>query len=124
MPRERGANRFLRALQRLAASNDELESADLRDVATKAGATPIGQCADRDFVRFRGTIAVVTVNPRGDNSWLEAEIKDGSGVVTLIWMGRHEIPGIDAGRQVWVEGRVSCADGRRSIYNPRYELLS
>ena len=43
--------------------------------------------------------------------------------MTLIWMGRREIPGVVAGREMLVEGRISVADGLRRIYNPRYELL-
>ncbi|HEY5846030.1 MAG TPA: DNA-binding protein, partial [Microlunatus sp.] len=39
------------------------------------------------------------------------------------WLGRRQIPGIDAGRSINVWGRISCHDGRRLIYNPKYELL-
>ena len=54
---------------------------------------------------------------------LEVELRDGSGGVTLVWLGRRQIPGIDAGRTLKVQGRISCHEGRRLVYNPRYELL-
>ena len=55
---------------------------------------------------------------------LEVELRDGSGAVTLVWLGRRQIPGIDPGRSLKVSGRISCHEGRRLIYNPRYELLA
>jgi hypothetical protein len=53
---------------------------------------------------------------------LEAELYDGSGTVTLIWLGRRRIRGIDPGRSVVVHGRLTKQDGRPTIYNPAYEL--
>lgn len=123
LPAAKPSSRFTRALRRMTASNAELESQELLNVATKAGATPIGTCHDRQRVRIRGTITVVTVNPRSEHKWLEASVKDGSGVVTCVWMGRRTLPGIEAGRALIVEGIISCVEGRRTIYNPRYELL-
>ena len=55
--------------------------------------------------------------------WLEAELSDGTGTISLIFMGRHQIPGIEAGRQLVVEGRISDVDGERRIYNPWYQLI-
>ena len=43
--------------------------------------------------------------------------------MTLVWLGRRQIPGIDPGRTIKVCGRISCQEGRRLLYNPRYELL-
>jgi hypothetical protein len=43
--------------------------------------------------------------------------------VTLVWLGRRQIPGIDCGRTLKVWGRISCHEGRRLVYNPRYELM-
>jgi hypothetical protein len=116
-------NLLQRALHRLASSNEELESEELQKVARDEGATPILNCEDRQVVRLSGTIASVTIHPRGGHPALEVELNDGSAGVTLVWLGRRQIPGIDAGRSINVWGRVSCHDGRRLIYNPKYELL-
>ncbi len=83
----------------------------------------ISEAQDRTCVRLRGTIGALTVRPRGRTPWLEAELSDGSGRVTLVWMGRLDIPGIDVGRELSVEGRIAAVDGERRIYNPRYQLL-
>lgn len=104
-------------------SNDELASADLHRRAEDIGADAIADCVDRTRVTLRGTIEVLTVRPREDTPWLEAELSDGTGRVRLVWMGRHEIPGIEAGRELIVRGRISVADGVRRLYNPAYELL-
>lgn len=88
----------------------------------RTAAVPIKQCKDRDVVELTGTIAAVAVNPRSGHPALEAELRDGSGAVTLIWLGRRQIAGIEAGRSVWVSGRICSGEDGRVIYNPRYEL--
>lgn len=117
-------NPILRALSRLAASNADLESEERQKVVETAGATRISETSDRQSVTLRGTIKVLTMKPRSGTPWLEAEFADGSGEVTLIWMGRREIPGINAGRELTVTGRLSDVDGQRRMYNPRYELIA
>lgn len=113
---------FKEWMARLGRSNAEIQSEDRRRQAEASGADTIEQCQDRAKVRLRGTLEVVTLRSRRTTPWLEAELSDGTGVVTLIWMGRHEIPGINAGATVEVEGRISDVDGERRIYNPRYVL--
>ena len=77
---------------------------------------------DRPQVSVFGQLKTVSLAPRAGTPTLEAALYDGSGVVTLIWLGRRQIPGIKPGAALTAEGRVSCHDGRRIIYNPRYEL--
>jgi hypothetical protein len=64
----------------------------------------------------------VTLRPRGGVPALEAELYDGSGVITLVWLGRRRIAGIEPGRCLRVEGRVGLHAGQRIMFNPRYEL--
>jgi hypothetical protein len=42
--------------------------------------------------------------------------------VTLIWLGRRRIRGIEPGRSLVARGRLTRQDGRPTIYNPSYEL--
>ena len=116
-------NMLQRALRRLASSNAELESEELQRNVREEGATPILECEDRQRVQLTGTVSAVTINPRAGHPALEVELRDGSGVVTLVWLGRRQIPGIDCGRTLKVWGRISCHEGRRLVYNPRYELM-
>ncbi|MFT4294600.1 MAG: OB-fold nucleic acid binding domain-containing protein [Micropruina sp.] len=116
-------NPISRALRWLGRSSEELDSEQAVRVAHGSGAQTIGDCADRQLATLRGRVAVLTLRPRSGTPWLEAELDDGSGSITLIWMGRREIPGVVAGRELKVTGRVSWVDGRRRMYNPHYELL-
>ena len=116
--------RLARALRRLASSNAELESEELQQQVRDAGAVPIQTCEDRQQVALTGTVATVTITPRGGHPALEVELRDGSGAVTVLWLGRRQIPGIDPGRTIKVWGRISCHEGKRLVYNPRYELLN
>jgi RecG-like helicase len=117
------SNLLQRALQRLASSNAELESEELQKNVRDVGAVPIRSCEDRQVVSLTGAVATVTIHPRGGHPALEVELRDGSGAVTLVWLGRRQIPGIDPGRSLMVSGRISCHEGRRVMYNPKYELL-
>ena len=53
---------------------------------------------------------------------LEAELFDGTEGVTLIWLGRRRIPGIEPGRTMRVRGRLAVREGRKVLYNPYYEI--
>jgi hypothetical protein len=39
-----------------------------------------------------------------------------------VWLGRREIAGIAPGRRLRIDGLVCLVDGRRTVFNPRYEL--
>ncbi len=112
-----------KALRKLAQSNSELESEDLQKAVEHEGAVPIRNCEDRQLVDLTGTVSTLTIAPRAGHPALEVELRDGSGAVTLVWLGRRQIPGIDPGQMIKVSGRISCQDGRRLMYNPKYELL-
>ena len=116
-------NMLQRALRRMTSSNAELESEELQRNVREEGSVPIQDCEDRQRVQLTGTVSTVTINPRAGHPALEVELRDGSGAVTLVWLGRRQIPGIDCGRTIKVWGRISCHDSRRLIYNPRYELM-
>ncbi len=116
-------NMLQRALRRMTSSNAELESEELQRNVREEGSVPIQNCQDRQRVQLTGTVSTVTITPRAGHPALEVELRDGSGAVTLVWLGRRQIPGIDCGRTLKVWGRISCHDGRRLVYNPRYELM-
>jgi hypothetical protein len=118
-PEASGLRRFLR---RLTSSKEELDAEELQKDTGAEGATPIAQCGERRRAQVAGTLRTVTLRPRGGAPALEAELYDGSDVVNLVWLGRRRIPGIEPGRRLRAEGLVSLQDGRKVIFNPRYEL--
>lgn len=105
------------------ANNTDAHARDLRATYVEGEGVCIADAPDREMVRLRGTLRVVTLRPRGGVPALEAELFDGSGVVTLVWLGRRQISGITAGRSMQVDGRIGVQDGVRVIYNPRYSLI-
>jgi hypothetical protein len=48
---------------------------------------------------------------------------DETGGVTLQFLGRRNIAGLDVGAQLRAEGMVGEKDGLLTILNPSYELL-
>jgi hypothetical protein len=106
------------------ANPDDGYARDMRATHVGSGDACIADAPDRELVTLRGTIRTVTVRPRGGVPALEAELYDGSGVLTIVWLGRRRIAGIDPGRSLKVSARIGGHDGHRIIYNPRYELLA
>jgi hypothetical protein len=115
-------SRLRRSLSRWADSG-EAHARDLRAAHSTAGDVPIAEAPDRERVSLRGTIKTVTLRPRGGVPALEAELEDGSGVITIVWLGRRRIAGIGPGRAIRVQGRIGSATGHRVLFNPRYELI-
>lgn len=122
-----GAGRagLLGKVRRLFSSEEELEAEELQERTEQLGATPVKECADRRRAVVAGTVRTVTLQPRAGAPALEAELYDGSDAVTLVWLGRRKIQGIEPGRRLRVEGLVSTSpDGGRIMYNPKYELIA
>ena len=121
---ERPAGGRLRsALRRLTSSDAELEAEDLRNECTRLGGTTVCDLPDRAPAVVVGTIRTTTLRPRAGAPALVAEVYDGTGALTVVWLGRRSISGIEAGRRIRVYGRVAQRDGRPVVFNPRYELL-
>ena len=111
-----------RTLQRLAADEHAIDAEELRADAVSAGCEPVSTCRKGELVAVTGRLKSVVYTPRETVPTLEAELFDGSGSVTLVWLGRRRIPGIEPGRTVSARGRFANFDGKRVIYNPWYEL--
>jgi RecG-like helicase len=118
-----GDSKLRRAVRRFASNEDELEADDLQEQAASGGATALKACSDRKRVTVMGTVKSLTLRPRAGTPTLEVELYDGSGTVTLIWLGRRELAGLTPGRKLRVSGRITTSDDRRVIFNPRYELV-
>jgi hypothetical protein len=119
-PREGGPLR--RALHRLTRDRSELVDEDLQKDLADTGATAVQRCPKGGRVRVAGSLRSVTLRPQAGLPTLEAELYDGTGSVTLIWLGRRRIAGVTCGRSLVAHGRIVDLDGRRVIYNPAYEL--
>ena len=108
-------------MRRLLLSHEELEASELREEAQVAGAQSLRSAPPRSKVTLRGTVSSVTTDSK--HGWLEAELNDGSGTVSLVWMGRSRIECLIPGRKLQVSGRLADEDGHMVIYNPEFELV-
>jgi hypothetical protein len=114
--------RWRRLVRRLTSDLNELDADDLCRRADESGATRAADCACGEEVTVLGRLRSVELCPRDAVATLEAELYDGTEGVTLVWLGRRRIPGIEPGRSVRARGRIAVRDGRKVLYNPYYEL--
>ena len=114
-------SRLRQALSRWADSS-EANQRELRQSHTSAEALAIADAPEREHVVVNGVLRTVTLRPRGGVPALEAELDDGSGVITVLWLGRRRITGVDPGRSVTVAGCIGRQGGVPIMFNPRYEL--
>ncbi|MFR9804580.1 OB-fold nucleic acid binding domain-containing protein [Pseudonocardia sp. RS010] len=114
---------FRRMLRKLTSDVDVLDADDLTEDSERSGAQRASECACGQEVTMLGRLRSVEFCAEDDTSaQLQAELFDGTEGVTLVWMGRRRIPGIEPGRTMRVRGRISVRDGRKVLYNPYYEI--
>jgi amino acid transporter len=85
--------------------------------------TPIGQIVWRKRAQVQGRVTSIRIAPSGAAPVLEVEIWDETGGVSLQFLGRREIAGLEVGSQLRAEGMVGEEEGSMVILNPSYELL-
>ena len=85
--------------------------------------TPIGKIEWRKRAQVQGRVTSIKSAPRGAAPTLEVEIWDETGGVSLHFLGRRAIAGLEVGSQLRAEGMVGEEEGSMVILNPSYELL-
>ena len=111
-------------MRAITASTQEMAAAELRERSETTGATSVIKCCTGEMVTVTGVLASVTLRPKQSLKVLEADLFDGTGTLTLMWLGRRDITGITPGRSVTVTGRIVEEHGRLAMYNPRYSLIA
>ncbi|GLZ54590.1 OB-fold nucleic acid binding domain-containing protein [Actinomycetospora sp. NBRC 106378] len=112
-----------RMVKKLTSDVSDLDAEDLSAEAERSGCQKASECSGTgEAITVKGRLRSVEICPRDSVATLEAELFDGTDGVTLVWMGRRRIPGIEPGRTLRASGRVAVRDGRKVIYNPYYEL--
>jgi len=85
--------------------------------------TPIGEIQWRKRAQVQGRVTSIKSAPRGSAPYLQVEVWDLTGGVTLQFLGRRDIAGLEVGSQIRAEGMVGEEEGSLTILNPSYELL-
>lgn len=107
----------------LTKSQREHEADELREDASRIGATPIDDVDDRQIVDVCGSVRAVTLPPKTSVPMLVVELYDGSRALNLVWLGRRSIGGIAPGTFLKAHGRVTHVRGIPTIYNPTYAIV-
>jgi amino acid transporter len=85
--------------------------------------TPIGKIEWRKRAHVQGRVTSIATAPRGTAPTLQVEVWDETGGVTLNFLGRREIAGLEVGMEIRAEGMVGEDEGSLVILNPSYELV-
>jgi amino acid transporter len=89
------------------------------------GTQPIAALRWRTRATVAGKVKSIRVRPLGDGPTVECVLVDGSGEgITLVFLGRQSIAGVQNGTLLKAEGMVGKHRGKLAIINPVYELLS
>lgn len=104
-------------------TRQQREAREIIDEVAGLDAQSIDACPGGCPVTLAGVLRSIARRPSGAVPALEAELYDGTAVLDVVWLGRREIPGIEAGRHIVLHGRVTGVPGRRRMFNPRYTLL-
>jgi RecG-like helicase len=114
---------FRRFFSRLAESDEQRYAEEIEGwCSTIPGTIRIRDATARTRVKLAGVVRRITVRPLEGNESLEALLDDGTGEVTVVWMGRRSIPGLNLGTRLIVEGLLAEQRGERRIVNPRFEF--
>jgi amino acid transporter len=85
--------------------------------------TPIEKVEWRKRSMVHGRVTSISTAPRGSAPMLQVEVWDATGGITLNFLGRREIAGLEVGMEMRAEGMVGEEEGQLTILNPSYELL-
>lgn len=114
-----------RFFHRMAESDEQRYAEEIEAWASQIpGSVRIRDVVPRSRVKLAGVVRRITVRPLEGHESLEALIYDGTGDVTLVWMGRRSIPGLNLGTRLVVEGLVVEQRSKRRVVNPSFEFSS
>ena len=84
---------------------------------------PINRATWRRRAHVRGKVTAIRTAPSGANPRVEIEVWDETGGITLQFIGRREVIGLEVGSTLCAEGMVAEDSGALTILNPSYEIV-
>jgi amino acid transporter len=91
---------------------------------TANGVTAIAALGAGRKASIEGRVKTVSIRPVEDNCVFETTVADGTGSLTAMFYGRTNIPGVEPGARLRLDGKVSMREGGPAMINPAYELLA
>ena len=115
-------------MQILTRSRSRKEHAPRPDLAASVssdfGCIPIADVAWRASVCVQGRVRSLRIQPWADVASLECTLVDGSGGITVVFLGRRHIAGVQPGTVMRVEGMAGSHHNKLAIMNPDYALIA
>ncbi|HMK12860.1 MAG TPA: OB-fold nucleic acid binding domain-containing protein, partial [Acidimicrobiales bacterium] len=106
------------------AASEHAKPADDATIPTAPGSIAIVNAPSHQRVAVTGRLVAVRVQPWGGAQTLEATLRDATGDLTLVFLGRRQIGGIVPGTILTATGVIGVHRNRAAMLNPDYELLS
>ena len=88
------------------------------------GTVPISEARWRRRVSIAGRVRSLRVAPQHDAPTLELILVDGTGAISVVFLGRRGLAGVDVGTRMAVSGTVGIHKNRLALMNPSYQLLT
>jgi hypothetical protein len=87
------------------------------------GSTSIIDATWRSRVTIAGRVRSIRVAPLHDAPTLELVLVDATGAISVVFLGRRSLAGVDVGSKMLVDGTVGVHKARLALLNPSYQLL-
>ena len=84
---------------------------------------PIAAAQWRHRAHVKGNVTSIRTAPANATPHVDIEIWDETGGITLQFIGRRELSGLEVGSTICAEGMVGENDGNLVILNPSYEII-
>jgi amino acid transporter len=90
----------------------------------KPGVTPLGEVVHRQRTTVAGRIKNVRVQPWAGVPTFECTLVDPTGALTIVFLGRRSVAGLEPGAKLVASGAIGTYQGRLAMLNPSYELVA
>jgi amino acid transporter len=91
--------------------------------ARAAGTVGIGTLKMRQRATIAGRVRSITVGHEGSGRETRCVVADATGSITVVFLGRPHVPGIERGTRLLLSGVVGLQRGEAVILNPDYEIV-
>jgi RecG-like helicase len=113
-----------RFVDRLTETDEDRLAAEIREWAdTVPGSVRIADAEDRKRVKLAGAVRRITIRPVMGFEGMRLLLFDGTGEVSVVFLGRRTIPGLTLGSRLVVEGVLGRTGGTREMVNPGFEFV-
>ena len=115
-----------RIVEELTLPPEEIRALDLQRWAENIpGTTRLADVFPRQRARVAGVVTKLRIDPRPGHHTLQATITDGTGRLSLKWLGRETIGDLVPGTGVVAEGIVAdFGESEQVIIDPAFDFVS